>query len=276
MQAIKASSLTQTVKDWLVNTRHPRILHVFDDACNLLNEHKDVLSIVSPQIGNSPFNLVIEDEILFSEHLSLDSPLFVSPNQLTLGNLIIHTTNVELWNPRPDWDELNRKREIALHQVCEIASSQTALLAMTGFTNYELPLLEFSNSLTSADISTAKKLTSKLAGFGQGLTPSGDDFIMGAMYAAWIIHPREVVSDLANEIVNTAIPLTTSLSAAWLRSAGRGEAGQVWHDLFNAFLSADKMAVEKSIGNILGVGHTSGADALTGYLDVFNSYAEKK
>ena len=108
------------------------------------------------------------------------------------------------------------------------------------------------------------------------MTPEGDDCIVGAVLAAWIIHPQNVVSVLACEITNAAALLTTSLSAAWIKSAGRGNAGELWHDLFNAFLSADKMAVEEFKEKILGVGHTSGADALAGFLDVFNSYAEKK
>jgi len=99
---------------------------------------------------------------------------------------------------------------------------------------------------------------------------------MGALHAAWIIHPPDIASNLGDVIARIAEPLTTSLSAAWIRSAGRGEAGELWHDLFDVSLSADKMAVEVSMQKIAGVGQTSGADALTGFLSVLNSYPEKK
>lgn len=124
----------------------------------------------------------------------------------------------------------------------------------------------FSSALAHADLSSAPKLAAQLAGLGGGLTPAGDDFMMGAMYAAWIIHPPEVAGVLVQTMANTAAPLTTSLSAAWLRSAGRGEAETLWHRFFNALLSSNAGAVRDEIQKILAVGHTSGADALAGFL----------
>ena len=71
MISVNAVSLAPDARDWLANSRHPRILHVFDRACNLINERREILSIVTQQIGNGAFNLVVEDDVLFSEHLNL-------------------------------------------------------------------------------------------------------------------------------------------------------------------------------------------------------------
>jgi len=125
--------------------------------------------------------------------------------------------------------------------------------------------------LVNADISSARKVTSELAGLGIGLTPAGDDLIMGAIYAVWIIHPLKIASILAQEVADTAAPLTTSLSAAWLRSAGRGEAGILWHEFFDALVSGDASRIQETMKNILAVGETSGADALVGFISVFVS-----
>ena len=270
MQTTKALSLTRNVNDWLANTHQPRVLHVFDNACNLINEHKYVLSIVSRQIRNGPFNLVLEDGFIFSEHLTLESPVSVSSTQLILGNLSVNTANAKLWNPRPDWKQLHGRKSNILRQLTSFSLPDHTLSIPRSL------LSDFTTFIVAADVSKSHNSVQKISGLGSGLTPEGDDFIIGAVLAAWIIHPQNVASVLAYEITNAAAPLTTSLSAAWIRSAGRGEAGELWHDLFNAFLSADKMAVEEFKEKILGVGHTSGADALTGFLDVFNSYAEKK
>ena len=295
MQLVNALSLAPAVNDWLANSRHPHILHIFDRVCNLINERREVLSIVTPQIGNGPFNVVVEDDVVFSDHLNLQSPISNSPNHLNLGDLTIHTTNAKLWSPRPDWEMFHAKRDDihirlmslrapigakqSLHE-SGIASSQraSALLAMTlpelPITNYQSPAsnLQFSNSLLSslanADLSSCITAAKKLAGLGQGLTPAGDDFIMGALYAAWIIHPTEVANTLAREIVQIAAPLTTSLSAAWLRSAGKGEAGILWHEFFDA-LSSPASSLHPPINKILSVGETSGADALAGFIAVF-------
>jgi hypothetical protein len=116
------------------------------------------------------------------------------------------------------------------------------------------------------DISTVSDLSARLAGLGSGLTPSADDFMLGATYAAWIIHPPEIASAVASEVARAAAPRTTSLSAAWLRAAGRGEAGVLWHEFFTALLSEDQARGRASVESMLHVGETSGADALGGFL----------
>ncbi|HET6823298.1 MAG TPA: DUF2877 domain-containing protein, partial [Anaerolineales bacterium] len=125
------------------------------------------------------------------------------------------------------------------------------------------------------DLSSALKISSQLAGLGAGLTPAGDDFIMGAIHAVWIIHPLEVASALTQSIADTAAPLTTSLSAAWLRSAGQGEAGVLWHQFFEALVGRVDAPtyLQEALDNILSVGETSGADALAGFSSTLTTWA---
>jgi len=265
---INTLSLTPNVRSWLQNSRQTRILHVFDHACNLINERGEILSVVAQKIENGPFNLVIEDGILFSGRLSVQSPISIQANQLHIGDLVIHTADAKLWSPRPDWEDLHRKREIILTQ-----------LAKLQIANYQFSNSLASNlslALTNADIGTVKAIASQLAGLGQGLTPSGDDIILGAILAAWIIHPLDIAVDIAKEITNTAAPLTTSLSAAWLRSAGNGEAGALWHEFFATLLDMNTLHAQASMDKILAVGETSGADALAGFIGTLISYAERE
>ncbi len=300
MRSIPAVSLAPAVKDWLANSHRPRILHVFDRACNLINEHREILSIVTPQIDNGPFNLVLGELACFSDHVHLGSPICISAGHIDLGDLLIGIANAKLWNPRPDWETLHAKRNNILIQIMSFrafreqshyeaddrfeqcfdygspqafAPSLRANTAhtITETTNYRLPISNslisnLSLSLANKDTSAVKDIAAKLAGLGSGLTPSGDDILVGAIYAAWIIHPPKIANVLAQEIVDVAAPLTTSLSTAWLMSGGRGEAGILWHELFNVLFSADLPAIGLQMTKLLSVGHTSGADALTGFL----------
>jgi len=269
MQIINSLFLTTAVNEWLATSQQPRILHVFDHSCNLINEDRDILSIVTPQIGNGPFNLVIEDDVLFSEQLTLQSQISNSPNHLSLGNLNINTADTKLWSPRPDWEKLHARKDDILNQLTKLP-----------ITNYQFSNSPASNSLVSAlanaDLSSALNAAQQLAGLGIGLTPAGDDFILGAILAAWIIHPREIASVVAKDVANTAAPLTTSLSAAWLKSAGNGEAGILWHEFFNSLLNTDATRIQTATDKILAVGETSGADALAGFIGTFTSYAERE
>ncbi len=263
MNQIKATSLTSAVNDWMANSHHPRILHIFDRACNLINERRKILSIVTTDIGNGPFNLVVKTDILFTGPLSIESAVSVSADDITLGSLNIPTAEAKLWNAQPDWDLLHTEHDNIRGQLMKLP-----------ITNYSPSILQSSNSLASslanADLPSSLLAAKQLAGLGLGLTPSGDDFLIGALHAAWIIHPREVVSGLAQGMAESAAPLTTSLSAAWLRSAGRGAAGELWHQFFDALISGDEIEIQKRMKDILAVGETSGADALAGFIGVFS------
>jgi hypothetical protein len=286
MQTIHSGSLTEHVKNWLAASHHARVLHVFADACNLINEHVEVLSVVTQKIGNGPFNLVIEKDILFSDHLNAESKISIQPNQLTLEYLNINVDKAQLWSPCPNWEIMHGKRRNILNQVIslpkwesyikqEIASSQNTLLAITPST---INCRSIISAIASADFTNSVNSAKQLAGLGQGLTPSGDDFILGAVLAAWIVHPHDVAGVLAEEVTKAAAPLTTSLSAAWLRSAGRGEAGILWHNFFNALIAGDPKVIQLQIGRLLSIGHTSGADAFAGFMSTlaYNMESEEK
>lgn len=242
-------------------------MHVFDRACNLIDERRDVLSVVTPQIGNGPFNLVIENDVLFSEHLDAQSPISNRANQLNLGDLTINTDNARLWSPRPDWELLHAQRGDILNQLTTLPITDYRPLIPHSLTS------NLSSALVAVDITSAQTITTQLAGLGAGLTPAGDDFILGAMLAVRIIHPPEIASALAKEITNIAAPLTTSLSAAWLRSAGKGETGILWHQFFDALVTAAPARIREAMDKLLAVGETSGADMMAGFTSTLKCWA---
>ncbi|MBV6449686.1 MAG: hypothetical protein MHPDNHAH_00398 [Anaerolineales bacterium] len=262
MQIINALSFTENARQWLVNSNQPKILHVFDEVCNLINENKEILSIVHAGIGNGPFNLVVEDVVMFARSLDAESRVSIQEKGISLGDIEISLSHSQLWNPMPNWNELRNKKD-------EIANR----LSLLPIEIEDESIHQFSDSLIgaliTADAQAAKAAASKLAGLGIGLTPAGDDFLVGAMHAAWIIHPQDTAKKITEEIANIAAPLTTSLSGAWLKSAARGEAGELWHDLFDALLEDKNIYVPMS--RILSVGETSGSDALRGFFGVFYS-----
>lgn len=268
MRSMDALSLAPGVNNWLADSGQPRILHVFEHACNLINEHQEVLSIVTPHIGNGPFNLVVPGfDLQPVDRLRAGSLVSVHADQLRLGELTIHTARASLWEPCPGWEKLHQMRYEILYELASFSMlTKKPSLPSTLIDN-------FSYALASANNPSALKIASRLAGLGPGLTPAGDDFLMGAIYASWIIHPPEIARTLAERLAETACLLTTSLSAAWLRAAGRGEAGYVWHSFFEALAGKQLARAREAADTILAVGETSGADALAGFYGMFVSWA---
>ncbi|MDR7418833.1 MAG: DUF2877 domain-containing protein [Armatimonadota bacterium] len=107
-----------------------------------------------------------------------------------------------------------------------------------------------------------------VAGLGSGLTPSGDDLLMGILHALTVwpdLAAHTARAALRRATVETAGPRTTRISAAYLEAAAGGLATEPWHDLACALTrgSAHDRLRAAAIG-VLALGETSGADGLTG------------
>ena len=277
-------------------SKRTRVLGVFEHGCNLINEHREVASVVSQVIGNGPFHIVADEPIAFPDVLSSDSTVLVMPHRLTLNGVSIELGQTRVWQATPDWGALHLLRTRLVQQLgdlerwiaahapaeslmayAEIAfvdvpdSTRRAASALGIGTQLSLKIrsaaAELSGAVRRADTTVYTNAARALAGRGQGLTPAGDDFILGAMYAAWILHPPEFASRIAHAMAAVAVPRTTSLSAAWLQAGARGEASARWHALFEALLGGHSPGVHDAIERILATGHTSGADGLAGLLD---------
>jgi len=103
-----------------------------------------------------------------------------------------------------------------------------------------------------------------LIGLGPGLTPSGDDALVGLAAGLHALdHPaRRFLRPLAPE----AADRTTLVAAALLRHAGAGRFTQRLHELLAALLGDDDDAIEPALERAVAWGATSGLDTLVGVL----------
>jgi len=99
-----------------------------------------------------------------------------------------------------------------------------------------------------------------LVGRGPGLTPSGDDALAGALLVAHALGAGEALPDA----VRTRLAATTAVSAALLAAAADGYAAHPVVALVDAAVAADPDAVRRALPAVLAIGHTSGADTVTG------------
>ncbi|HEV3396718.1 MAG TPA: DUF2877 domain-containing protein [Xanthobacteraceae bacterium] len=102
---------------------------------------------------------------------------------------------------------------------------------------------------------------SGLVGLGPGLTPSGDDFLIGALAALDAVRQTKTHAALGEAVAAAAPARTSPLSASFLRAAAAGHAGENLHALVAAVVGGHLDAAAAAAGRI---GHTSGWDTLAG------------
>jgi len=74
------------------------------------------------------------------------------------------------------------------------------------------------------------------------------------------------LAGIAALLVETAAPRTHEISAAYLRAAHAGEAGERWHPLLAALAACDHTHLGPAAAAVMKTGETSGADMLAGFV----------
>lgn len=280
MPSLKAQSISTTIRAWLNNPHHAWILHLFDQAINLISG-TDILSLVPPHIGDGPFNIVVSP-VEFTRYVTLADPIHLSSDEIQIGTLTIDLSSAVQWDPHPDWNYLRKHRSCLQQQASIIrevlrqhapANSLARLIIDipapssrldTHFVNAARHHWQYiCQAARELDQAACTAHVKKLVGLGPGLTPAGDDWLLGCALAAHLDLPSPAAAAiLLNAIRETPTTRTNPLSANWLCAAVDGACSSLWH----AVLACDD--TYQTALQIVKQGHSSGADALAGYFTV--------
>ncbi len=111
----------------------------------------------------------------------------------------------------------------------------------------------------------------QLLGCGEGLTPSGDDILVGVMAALYQLNYDQKLSLLARCIHTYAHTHTNQISQAHLLASCEGMAVEPLQQFITAIFSGDIASVETATESLHHYGHRSGRDAMRGVMAVVNS-----
>lgn len=112
---------------------------------------------------------------------------------------------------------------------------------------------------------------SKMKGAGFGLTPSGDDFIAGMLYAFDVLknvskEKNNVDVEKIRKIAKGKNPISNSL----IYYASKGAYYKRFKDFLEAILYNEEN-LEKAFNNLIEIGETSSSDMLTGFLTTIHN-----
>lgn len=122
-------------------------------------------------------------------------------------------------------------------------------------------LVRLAGATDRLDVAECRRAAIALLGLGPGLTPSGDDVLVGWAAALWAStsEVRRLAHEVRAALLAAAAERTTALSQAFLSAA---LAGAIAEPLRRFVRRPDPV----SLDGLLQVGATSGADSLAGYL----------
>jgi len=234
-----------------------------------------------------------------AEHLSsvsTEETVTISQGEITFSKtgIQITTANSEIWKPSintetplPPIDRINLIRKIALdvQQLDRVLGRSEMLPILAGLPlDYENRDNRFQKMLTHidkirnqialGDFLSLYQTTGMFLGLGSGLTPSGDDFVLGLTLSLnrWysVFQPSNHLSIYNQKVVEDAYKSTTMLSANLIESAASGLADErlIWAV---DFLATGKYPYSKILSGLLSWGNSSGMDAFVGMITAFSS-----
>jgi Protein of unknown function (DUF2877) len=267
----------------------------------------EFLCVGEPAIGNGPLTLIASARVS-NLWLRRGEGASISERGVALGDLLFSLDRCETWR-RPRWAEI--PSGIPSADICAIIARRAATqsppdsLAHALFGAGNTPLARIArprvaafkgwltNAISSAQASCDEAPGAPLAptlppvggegnlaahacgliGLGPGLTPSGDDFLMGALALLDALGQRKIHAALARAVIDAAPALTSPLSACFLRAAAAGHVGERLHGAVASILHAN---VDAAVAGAPRIGHTSGWDMLAGIAATLRTLAARQ
>jgi hypothetical protein len=269
LRSLYANRISTLALRHLQRSSTGRILHVFPAGCYAKTSAGDVIVLTSETAPFGPLSISVPGMAAALAGLSPGLRLRWAHDGLHLGETEVRLARARAWDPYPPWTSLRPRLAADPGMVERLRSAILELAPPRSLADLLGPpsavrsdfLVEaarprvvsiltavraVANEANGAADTELRRAASGLAGLGAGFTPAGDDFMMGTMHAAWALLEPGVAASIGQVVQEAAGPLTTSASAAYLRAAADGAAGQLWHELIGALGQGDDRAIDPS------------------------------
>lgn len=277
----RATFVSAELTPLLERTRLPcRVLSVHERVCNLEVADHYLVALVAPEVERGPFHVGLPVSLAFKTWCHPGDHGYVQQGTLYLPRLVVRCGGARVWTPylRPApvvWasDVLIRYTRWVLshhHPPLVTAVEQQVGPVLTRLAR------EAAHGLVHFQDEVLVDALERLIGLGPGLTPAGDDVIVGLM-AGWYILGRvddqEPRRRRLSRRVEELTGRTHRLSQAWLRFACRGAFAEPWHHLADALSHTDRTSLLTCLIRLVRQGSTSGYYALVGFKAIMEALA---
>lgn len=237
---------------------------IFHKALNLKLEEGDMLSLLVSRIDKSPTSIILNLDSFTPFNAKVGDEFYIEDKKLIVGLEEIsldHAFKYELKLPNID------KKSRFLEDNLSIAHEYMDSLIKN--VNNPMELLIFKKLKESANnLKLGLEISSifkSLIGMGIGLTPSGDDFLVGFMSVAFLkVSGMENFKAAFESLIFEARSLTNEISYSVLKNASRGYFKQIYSDFIDSFFTSTIR--DEDFEAILKMGYSSGRDTLLGII----------
>jgi hypothetical protein len=250
-----------------------RIHSVFAQACNVACQGR-LLTLCTRRAGNGPLTLRLagggpQD---LRELLAIGERVDASQGCLRTRRAELRWALAAIWRPAklralPDQARIDTRVELATMRLAQLRHAHPSIIDGDGVA----VVAALRDSCRNLDGAQAALQVERLIGWGEGLTPAGDDFLVGLLAGLDTLvqgdpRRRRFRDALAATLIG-CVERTTPVSAQYLRLAAGSHYGEPLISLRDALITEPhRDVVDAALRTALAVGATSGADTVSGLL----------
>lgn len=231
------------------------IVHsVFSTAANILFPGDFVVSLNADQSPRMPNGVYITGLPFASLRPGMSVVLGAYRLSIQPLDIVLDLSCASRWNPH-----IERPPNLAMTTV---ESNRERLKQYTA--NWQTPI---GYRPLETHFTTIGEMARTLCGRGMGLTPSGDDMLLGWMALGWLLKgPQPAFLAACQRIMAIARQQTHLLSRCWLGYAADGNVAAPIRALLYALTIEDDPQLLRATQHVLAMGATSGYDVIKGIL----------
>ena len=261
------------------------IVHsVFAHACNIAF-NGGLLTVVASELADGPavWRLAGNAAPDFRHLFALGERLRHRHAAAATRTVVLDLSGAECWRPPPP-PAVSRERLAANLRLATVALEHRRRLRSSVVDRGAIKALgSLEDACRQLDIERATAEIHRLVGWGEGLTPAGDDAIVGALAALGAL--AGAGADRCGFLrslcaaIDARTARTTVISAHYLRLATQGhfnaDVTRLTHALIGDDVSENDGGVRAALEAALSVGATSGADMATGMIAGFRAWGPR-
>lgn len=246
-----------------------KVHSIFDHAINLIAKENWLITILPKGFSEGPQTIILGNK----DFQDLKSPMAIDSiwdfhrlinikDARIIRGKIVNRLSIN------DMTKLEANI-IYFQRLLDKKGNKTGLLGKDNiYSDYASRWLEpFSIHFQKHEFEEAGALLSHLIGLGPGLTPSGDDFILGIFTSIYFLGlNKKGKTKLVETAIKDAVDRTNLISYNMLRQGALGGFISWVENMINALIYGDIEQIDRSFYNMEKIGSSSGSDISAGIL----------
>ncbi|MFD0621154.1 DUF2877 domain-containing protein [Paenibacillus sp. GCM10027629] len=270
--------------DWINQLQHTTfhgyVHSVFDRTINVeCSENGELYTLACQHLDNAPNTMLIDMDRFSELAIKVNDMVYADQRIVHIGDqLSIAMDQVTTWEcqlpffPNNIGSVINHlafTKEI-IEQRGKCGGMKPDLTRSSIFEQETSRLLSerslmLQEALLQHRVSDALRHAAGLIGLGPGLTPSGDDFLVGLLSTFHMENsPGRIYQGFGEKIVDVARTLTNEISYTALKQASKGRVRESITRLLHSITCGKQEELILSLDKVLNIGSSSGTDIVYG------------